>query len=87
MQADSLLTEPPGKPEKYTRQHQSTLGVTEECTSSKKKKKKKERKLRAEKLMLLNYAVGEGSKEYLGLQGAQTSQSRKKSVLNTHWKD
>ena len=50
MQADSLLTEPPGKPEKYTRQHQSTLGVTEECTSSKKKKeRKKEKKERKEK--------------------------------------
>ena len=46
MQADSLLTEPPGKPEKYTRQHQSTLGVTEECTSIKKKERKKERKER-----------------------------------------
>ena len=35
--------------------------------------------------MLLNYGVGEDSWESLGLQGDQTSQSWRKSVL--HWKD
>ena len=45
------------------------------------------RKLSAEELMLLNYGVGEDSWEALGLQGAQTSQSWRKSVLNIHWKD
>ena len=44
-------------------------------------------KLSAEELMLLNYGVGEDSWEYLGLQGDQTSQSQRKSVLNSHWKD
>ena len=33
--------------------------------------------------MLLNYGVGEDSWESLGLQGDQTSQSKRKSVLNT----
>ena len=37
--------------------------------------------------MLLNCGVGEGSWESLGLQGDQTSQSWRKSVLNIHWKD
>ena len=37
--------------------------------------------------MLLNYGVGEDSWESLGLQGAPTSQSKRKSVLNIHWKD
>ena len=32
-------------------------------------------KLSAEELMLLNCGVGEDSSEFLGLQGAQTSQS------------
>ena len=35
----------------------------------------------------LNCDVGEDSWESLGLQGAQTSQSYRKSVLNIHWKD
>ena len=37
--------------------------------------------------MLLNCGVGEDSWESLGLQGDQTSQSSRKSVLNVHWKD
>ena len=45
------------------------------------------RKLSAEELMLLNCSVGEDSGESLGLQGNQTSQSLRKSVLNIHWKD
>ena len=36
--------------------------------------------------MLLNCGIGEDSWESLGLQGDQTSKSRK-SVLNIHWKD
>ena len=39
------------------------------------------------KLMLLNCGVKQDSWESLGLQGDQTSQSWKKSVLNIHWKD
>ena len=39
------------------------------------------------KLMLLNCGVGEDSWESLGLQGDQTSPSKRKSVLNIHWKD
>ena len=31
--------------------------------------------------------VGEDSWESLGLQGDQTSQSKRKSILNIHWKD
>ena len=38
-------------------------------------------------MMLLNCGVGEDSWESLGLQGDQTSQSQRKSVLNIHWKD
>ena len=45
------------------------------------------RKLRAEKLMLLNYGVGEDSWESLGLQGDPTSPSWRRSVLGVHWKD
>ena len=38
--------------------------------------------------MFLNYVgVGEDSWESLGLQGDQTSQPQRKSVLNIHWKD
>ena len=37
--------------------------------------------------MLLNYGVGEDSWDYLRLQGDQTSQSYRISVLNIHWKD
>ena len=37
--------------------------------------------------MLSNYGLGEDSWESLGLQGDQTSQSQRKSVLNIHWKD
>ena len=42
---------------------------------------------RAPELMLLNCGVGEESWESLELQGDQTSQSSRKSVLNIHWKD
>ena len=37
--------------------------------------------------MLSNYSAEEDSWESLGLQGDQTSQSWRKSVLNIHWKD
>ena len=37
--------------------------------------------------MLLNCGVGEDSWESLRLQGDQTSQFWRKSVLNIHWKD
>ena len=37
--------------------------------------------------MLLNCGVGEDSWESLGLQRGQTSQSQRKSFLNSHWKD
>ena len=37
--------------------------------------------------MLLYCGVGEDTWESLGLQGDQTSQSERKSVLNIHWKD
>ena len=33
------------------------------------------------------FSVAEDSWEFLGLQGDQTSQSRRKSILNIHWKD
>ena len=35
--------------------------------------------------MLLNCGVGEDSWESLGLQGDQTNQSYRKSILNIHW--
>ena len=44
-------------------------------------------KLSVEELMLLNCGVGEHSWEFLGMQGDQTSQSSRKSVLSIHWKD
>ena len=44
------------------------------------------RKLSAEELMLLDCGVGEDSWESLGLQGDPTSPSKRKSVLNIHWK-
>ena len=39
------------------------------------------------RVMLLNCGVGENSWESLGLQGDQTSQSWRKSILNIHCKD
>ena len=45
------------------------------------------KKLSSKELMLLNYGVGEDSWESFGLQGDQTSESSRKSVLNIHWKD
>ena len=44
-------------------------------------------KAEAKELMLLNCGVGENSWESLGLQGDPTSPSKRKSVLNTQWKD
>ena len=37
--------------------------------------------------MLSNYGAREDSSESLGQQGNQTSQSKRKSSLNVHWKD
>ena len=45
------------------------------------------RKLSAKELMLLNCGVGEDSWESLRQQGDPISPSRRKSVLNVHWKD
>ena len=45
------------------------------------------KRLRAEKLMLLNCGAGEDFWESLGLQGDQTSQSQWKTTLNIHWTD
>ena len=45
------------------------------------------KKLSTKELMLLNCGVGEDSWEFLGLQGEQTSQFWRRSVLNIHWKD
>ena len=45
------------------------------------------RRLSAEELMLLNCGVGEDSSESPGLQGDQTNQSKRKSVLSIHWKE
>ena len=42
---------------------------------------------KTEELMFLSCGVGEDSSESIGLQGNQTSQSYRKSVLNIHWKD
>ena len=44
-------------------------------------------RLNAEEWILLNCGIGEDSWESLGLQGDQTSQSQRKSVLNIQWKD
>ena len=43
--------------------------------------------LSAEEIMFLNCGFGADSWKSLGLQGNQTSQSWRKSVLNIHWKD
>ena len=45
------------------------------------------RRLSSEELMLSNCGAGEDSSESLGLQGDQTSQSKRKLILNIHWKD
>ena len=45
------------------------------------------RKLSTEKLMLLNYGVGEDSWKSFGMQGDPTSPSYRRSVLGVHWKD
>ena len=41
----------------------------------------------AEELTFSSCGAGEDSWESLGQQGDQSSQSQKKSVLQTHWKD
>ena len=41
----------------------------------------------AEGLVVSNYGAEEGSWESGGQQGDQTSQSKRKSTLNIHWKD
>ena len=43
--------------------------------------------LKNEELMLLSCGLGEVYWESLGLQGDQTSQSKRKSILNIYWKD
>ena len=45
------------------------------------------KKAECRKLMLSKCGVGEYSWESLELQGDQTSQSQRKSVLNIHWQD
>ena len=45
------------------------------------------RRLSAKELMLLNFGVGEDYWESFELQGDQTSQSWRKSILNIYWKD
>ena len=49
----------------------------------------KKAELNAKKMMLLNYGVGEDSRESLGLQRDPTSPSWRRSVLGVHqsWKD
>ena len=37
-------------------------------------------------MMILNYSVGEDSRESFGLQGDHATLSYRKSVLNIHWK-
>ena len=44
-------------------------------------------KLSTKELMLLNCGVEEESWESLGLQGDPTTPSKRKSVLNMHWRD
>ena len=46
-----------------------------------------ERSQSTKEMMLLNCGGGENSWESLGQQGDQTSQSYRRSILNTHWKD
>ena len=45
------------------------------------------KKAESKELMLLNCGVGEDSWESLQLQGDSTSPSKRRSVLNIHWKD
>ena len=46
-----------------------------------------EKELYTEQLMPLNYCAGKDPEKSPGLQGYQTIQSKRKSTLNTHWKD
>ena len=45
------------------------------------------RRLSVKKLILSSFGVGEDSWESLEQQGDQTSESKRKSILNIHWKD
>ena len=45
------------------------------------------KRLSAKELMFLNCGVGENSQESLGQQGDQTSQPKRKWILNIHWED
>ena len=45
------------------------------------------KKTEREEFMLLNCGVEEDSRESLGLQGDQTSTSKRRSVLTIHWMD
>ena len=45
------------------------------------------KKAESQRTDVLNCGVGEDSGESLGLQGNQTCQSLRKSILNIHWKD
>ena len=45
------------------------------------------KKAEHQELMLLNCCVGKDAWECLGQLGDQTGQSKRKSVLNIHWKD
>ena len=45
------------------------------------------KKAEHQSLDAFNCDAGEDSREFLGLQGDQTSQSKGKSTLNIHWKD
>ena len=45
------------------------------------------KKAEHQRMMLLNCGVGEDSWESFGQQGDPTSQSKRKSVTNIHWKD
>ena len=46
-----------------------------------------QRRLSAKELMFWNCGAGEDSSESLELQGDQTSEFYRKSILNIHWKD
>ena len=45
------------------------------------------RRLSTEELMLLKCGIGDDSWKYFGLQGDPISPSKRKSILNIHWKD
>ena len=45
------------------------------------------KKAESQRTDVLNCGVEEDSWEFVGLQGDQTSQSKRKSILNIHWRD